>query len=117
MITPAIRDLNAFCVGCPAATDVTAALQTLGFRLTFYMDKRTSPESYGVPALPPQYHYTDQHGTEVIYLAGRDKPEDGERFPAHESRFWLWPGADGLAHTRAADLLVKTFHLTFKKGE
>lgn len=106
----AIRDLEAFCGHCPMESDVTATLQTLGFRLVFQMDAFTPPESSAVSALPPQYHYTDQCGTEIIYLAGRDTPEDGERLPLHESRFWLWPGSDAQAHSRAASLLASAYH-------
>ncbi|HEX7737000.1 MAG TPA: hypothetical protein VF458_19300 [Ktedonobacteraceae bacterium] len=105
-----IRDLEAFSEHCPAASEVTAVLQTLGFRLSFHMQAVVPPESSAIPALPPQYHYTDQYGTEIIYLAGRDKPEDGERLPVHKSRFWLWPGANEQAHARAAALLAKAFH-------
>lgn len=117
MSQPALRDLEAFCHHCPKESDVTAILQTLGFRLAFQMGPFTPPESSDVPALPPQYHYADQHGTEIVYLAGRDTPEDGERFPFHASRFWLWPGADAQAHARSATLLASTYHFRWVDTE
>ena len=30
----------------------------------------------------------------IIYLAGEDTPEEGERLPPHKSRFWAYPGSD-----------------------
>lgn len=106
-----VRDLEAFCERCPAASDVAETLQTLGFRLTYQMSAVVSPESSNIPALPPQYHYTDDYGTEVAYLAGFDTPMEGEWYPPHKSRFWLWPGANAQAYTQTAFLLVSKYHL------
>lgn len=106
-----VRDLEAFCGGCPAADEVTATLQTLGFRVTFQMDAVVPPESSGIPALPPQYHYVDDYGTEIVYLAGPDTPMEEENYPPHASRFWLWPGANVQAYTQAAFLLTGTYHV------
>jgi hypothetical protein len=90
-------ELEAFCTTCPPAEEVSALLATLGFTLAFHMDAVQSPCAE-VPTLPAQYHYKkDACGTEVIYLAGRDTPLDGEVFPFHGSRFWLYAGADAQA--------------------
>ena len=89
-------ELEAFCATCPPVEQVSALLATLGFTLTFHMDAVQSPCAE-VPPLPAQYHYKDAYGTEVIYLAGRDTPLEGEVFPFHASRFWLYAGADAQA--------------------
>ena|SRR5258708_40257229 len=112
-----IRDLEAFCETCPAEADVTAALQMLGFHLEFQMGAIPASCIHGVPALPPQYHYTDDYATEVVYLAGRDVPLEGERYPLHASRFWLWSGAKPEAYQRAASLLANKWHLTWLLSE
>jgi hypothetical protein len=117
MTQPPIRDLEAFCLTCPPSIEVACALERLGFRLTLQMEAIVPPKSSAVPALPPQYHYSDQYGTEVIYLAGRDTPEDGERYPAHESRFWLWPGSQTEAYQRAASALAHKWYLTWLATE
>jgi hypothetical protein len=66
------------------------------------------------PPLPAQYHYKDDgHGTEVIYLAGRDVPLEGESFPPHASRFWLYPGADFHACQLAAATLGRQWRLAW----
>ncbi|SRR6266849_7314688 len=87
------RDLEALCATCPSAEEVTSLLQAVGFALTFHMDAVPS-DCVGVPPLPAQYHYCDQHGSEVIYLAGCDTDPDGAELPEHASRFWIHPGAD-----------------------
>src|SRR6266487_1953476 len=87
-------EVEAFCVTCPSAEEVTTLLQTLGFELTFHMEIDHPPEYEQVPCLPAQFHFQDTHGNEVIFLAGRDTDLDGVGFPEHASRFWLYPGAD-----------------------
>ena len=90
-------ELEAFCTTCPPPQEVSALLATLGFTLAFHMDAVQSSYTE-VPPLPAQYHYKkDGCGTEVIYLAGRDTPLEGEVFPFHASRFWLYAGADAQA--------------------
>src|SRR5947209_19330654 len=88
-------ELGAFCATCPALEDVTALLARLGFHLGFHMDEQHD-HTYELPPLAAQYHYKDAHGTEVIYLAGRDYPlnDDGSILPPHASRFWLYLGAN-----------------------
>ena len=101
------QDLEAFCATCPSAEEVTSVLQALGFALTFHMDA-VPPACAEVPPLPAQYHYRDQHGSEVIYLAGHDADPDGAELPEHASRFWIHPGADaGAARWVAHGLAVK----------
>jgi hypothetical protein len=103
-------ELEAFCTTCPPAEEVSALLATLGFTLAFHMDAVQSPCAE-VPPLPAQYHYKkDACGTEVIYLAGRDTPLEGEVFPFHASRFWLYTGADA----QAFQLAMSTFALRYQ---
>jgi hypothetical protein len=110
-VAKAVCELEAFCETCPPESEVRAALQALGFRLVFQMDAVIPPESSDIPSLPPQYHYADDYGTEIIYLAGPDTPMEGECYPRHASRFWLWSGADSQAHMKTALLLANTYHL------
>ena len=98
-------EVEAFCVTCPSAEEVTTLLQTLGFELTFHMEIDHPPEYEQVPCLPAQFHFQDTHGNEVIFLAGRDTNLDGVQLPEHASRFWLYPGADRAAYHRVATLL------------
>ena len=88
-------ELHAFCASCPSPEEVAALLGKLGFHLSFQMQEQRDHRSQ-LPPLPAQFHFKDSHGTEVIYLAGRDSPlnEDGESLPPHASRFWLYAGAD-----------------------
>jgi hypothetical protein len=85
---------EAFCATCPAVQDVTDWLQGYGFRLIFEMAAITSYKYTQMPPLPAQYHFVDRHNTEVIFLAGRDRSMDGQRYPPHASRWWISPGAD-----------------------
>jgi len=100
-------ELEAFCASCPPAEDVTTLLAKLGFHLDFQMDEQRD-HPYELPPLAAQYHFKDAHGTEVIYLAGRDFPmnEDGCTLPPHASRFWLYAGADAQAFQLAASTLA-----------
>src|SRR5215472_18736606 len=84
----ATSGLEAFCQTCPIPEAVTILLEGLGFSLSFQMDAIHYPAYTRLPSLPAQYHYTDAHGTQVIYLAGKDTPLDGERLLRHSSRFW-----------------------------
>jgi hypothetical protein len=103
-------ELHAFCSTCPPAEDVTALLAKLGFRLVFQMDAQNDLKSVVyLPALPAQYHYRDAYGTEVLFLAGRDTALEGEAFPLHASRFWLYTGA----HVQAHQLTLSTLTLTY----
>ena len=109
-------ELEAFCSTCPAALDVTALLAKLGLRLEFQMDEQRD-HSGQLPPLPAQYHYKDDaHGTEVIFLVGRDFPmnDDGCTLPPHASRFWVYAGADTSAFGLVASTLAVTYHFTWR---
>ena len=99
-------DLEGFCPTCPTAEEVTNFLQALGFHLAFQMDAITYPAYTQTPAMPAQYHYSDLHGTEVIYLAGRDANTDGVHLCEHASRFWVFPGADEAVYRLMASALA-----------
>ena len=107
------HDLEAFCATCPSAEEVTSVLQTAGFALVFHMDT-VSSACKEVPQLPAQYHYRDQHGNEVIYLAGPDRDPDGVPLPEHASRFWMYPGADAGAAGRVAQVLAVKWSLAWQ---
>ena len=117
MVHTQTGELGAFCSTCPTPEAVIAVLQELGFHLTFQMDAITYPASSGTPHLPAQYHFCDGHGTEVIYLAGRDAPLDGERFPRHQARFWLYAGSDTAACKRVLSALTARWLLTWQQME
>jgi hypothetical protein len=109
-------ELEAFCATCPAAQDVTTHLATLGFHLEFQMEEQRD-HSGQLPPLPAQYHYKDDaHGTEVIFLAGRDFPmhDDGCTLPPHASRFWLYAGADTQTCQLVASTLALHWRLTWR---
>ena len=112
---PHTHALTAFCSICPDPQEVTTILSGLGFCLTFHMDAILYPASSEAPDLPAQYHFADQHGTELIYLAGRDTPMDGESFPKHQSRWWLYPGADTDASQQIISLLTARWLLTWQR--
>jgi hypothetical protein len=109
-------EVEAFCPTCPPVEDVSALLATLGFHLAFQMEARDDLRTLvHLPALPAQYHYKDvSHGTEVIYLAGRDTALEGEVFPFHASRFWLYPGADMQAFQLAMSTLALGYQFTWR---
>lgn len=83
--------LEAFCSTCPTVQEVTRFLQPMGFSLQFHMD--AVPAQQGAMPLPAQYHYEDNYGTQVLYLAGRDYAGDNLAFPLHRSRWWVYPGS------------------------
>ena len=108
-------ELEAFCATCPPAEEVSALLAKLGFTLSFHMGVQNDLSTLvHLPALPAQYHYKDVSGTEVIYLAGHDTPLEGEVFPFHASRFWLYPGADIQAFQLALSTLALSYHFTWR---
>jgi hypothetical protein len=112
---PHTHALTAFCSICPNPEEVTTILSGLGFRLIFQMDAILYPASSEAPDLPAQYHFADQHGTEVIYLAGTDAAMDGESFPKHQSRWWLYPGADAGASRQIISMLTTRWLLTWQR--
>ncbi len=109
-----VDERAAFCTTCPSVEEVGSLLQVLGFELTFHMDTDASPLYEQMPPLPAQFHFQDKHGTEVIFLAGRDADLDGVRHPEHASRFWLYSGADAAANHRVAHLLAVRWSLAWQ---
>lgn len=105
MVDTTEEALEAFCPTCPTAEEVTRLLHTVGFELVFHLDRDAPPQYEQLPPLPAQFHFRDSHGTEVIFLAGKDTDLDGGQLPEHASRFWLYPGAATAAHHRIATLL------------
>jgi len=107
-------ELHGFCTTCPPAEDVAALLARLGFRLAFQMEAQDDLKSAEhLPALPAQHHYKDAFGTEVLYLAGRDTPLEGESYPRHASRFWLYAGAHPQAFQLAQTRLSLAYQFTW----
>jgi hypothetical protein len=112
--TAAAQALTAFCATCPETEAVTAFLHDLGLRLDFQLEAVHYAAYEQLPDLPAQYHYHSL-GLEVIYLAGKDSPLDGERFPRHASRFWAYAGADGAAFRRVVWALSARWLLTWQR--
>jgi len=112
MPTHSMTELTAFCTTCPSTDEVIAVLAPLGFTLVFAMPADDEQAYLHLAPLPAQFHYRDQHGTEVLYLAGVDREEE-QKAPRHASRFWLYAGADEGAHRRSAQVLSATWSLTW----
>src|SRR5215471_18670705 len=88
-------ELEAFCLSCPEPEEVITFLRPLGLRLDFQMEAFAPPGYSELSELPAQFHFADDSGMSLIYLAGEDGAmENGERLPAHKSRFWTYPGGD-----------------------
>lgn len=107
-------ECTAFCTTCPPPETVISLLQGLGFQLTFQMDAVIYPVSSATPDLPAQFHFSDEQGTDVIFLAGKDTPMDGEHFPTHACRFWVSPGADPFAYRRIVQVLATRWVLIWQ---
>jgi hypothetical protein len=107
------QELEAFCPTCPLPETVRSFLEGLGFRLTFQMDAVLYPVWSATPDLPAQFHFSDEHGTDVMFLVGKDTPTDGERFPPHASRFWISAGADAASYHRSMQVLATRWLLTW----
>jgi hypothetical protein len=114
---PVLTDLEAFCATCPSPEEVSRVLAPLGLTLTFQMRAFTYAPYKATPALPPQYHYSDGYGTEVIYLAGHDANTQEVRLPSHESRFWLFAGANQQVYTQVRSLLALRWRLDWQLCE
>jgi len=110
MPTLTTTDLTAFCATCPSGDEVTAILASLGFALVFQMKADNDQAYLHLAPLPAQFHYRDDQGTEVIYLAGVDQ-EDEQPAPPHASRFWLYAGAEANAQEQVAQVLTTAWAL------
>ncbi len=110
MPTLTTTDLTAFCATCPSGDEVTAILASLGFALVFQMKADNDQAYLHLAPLPAQFHYRDDQGTEVIYLAGIDL-EDNQPVPPHASRFWLYAGAEANAQEQVAQVLATAWAL------
>ena len=107
-------ELLAFCATCPPPREVIAALAEIHFKLTFTMEEQHFSASLQTPPVPAQFHFRDAHGTEVIYLAGKDVGEEGECLPSHASRFWLYPGVDAAAAHLVAQFCATKWRLSWQ---
>lgn len=107
--TTFIQAHEAFCETCPDPQQVTEVLAELGFSLDFQMDA-IIPAKYSATApLPAQYHYKTHDGCEIIYLAGKDRPEQGQILPKHASRFWAYSGAHPMLYQQVLQVLASTW--------
>ena len=101
-----VFEAHAFCATCPTEQEVTALLNQLGFQLVFQLEATHPAKSSAVAPLPAQYHYArPEEGIEVIFLAGKDKPEAGQSFPHHASRFWIYAGTNLLFSQHVIQML------------
>lgn len=120
--------LTAFCASRPAPEEVEGVLKVLGFRLVFFLpaDEANASMSDFLPPLPAQYHFEDEVGTCVVYLAGVDalcladdeddpKERTPHRYPPHASRFWLIPGGRDLVARRVRGPLAVTWALRWQE--
>ena len=111
--TSTIRELEAFCPSRPEPSEVTAFLDTLGFTLSFTMGAIPAHDRNVAP-LPAQFHFERDDGLCIIYLAGCDSPMSGERFPAHQSRFWASAGAESATFDRITRVVAVKWGFTWQ---
>lgn len=113
------KEHSAFCATCPAPEAVTGLLAQFGLTLTYTHPPEIAQEYLHLPPLPAQYHFEDDWGTQVQFLAGpdtsllADDEDDEDKLPAgrasyphHASRFWLIPGANELVARRVQEALA-----------
>ena len=108
------QEISAFCQTCPPPHEVTNVLVLLGFSLTFQMQADSQQAYLQLKPLPAQMHYEGPYGMNVVYLAGEDLNIDDECiFPAHASRFWLYPGNESEPlFQHVIDVLSNAFSLS-----
>src|SRR5690348_4307830 len=106
---------SAFCATCPQPAEVSKVLSNLGCSLAFSMPAESEGAYMDLPPLPAQFHYEGPGGLRVIYLAGPDIALDGERFPAHESRFWLYGNHTQVAFQQIASRLSVQWSLRWQR--
>lgn len=119
------QSLTAFCATCPAPAEIERLLEPLGLRLVWFLAADdTAISQHDLAPLPAQYHYEDDIGTSVVYLAGQDAAflaDDEEepvtrgrvRYPPHASRFWLVPGGRESVSRQVREALASAFGLSF----
>lgn len=109
------QELEAFCRTCPEPQEVTACMHTMGFRLVFQLPAYQPSATSAVAPLPAQFHYERPDGMSVIYLAGSDRAEDeGEQFPPHASRWWVYAGSDLSALFQVSHALTIKWSCTWR---
>jgi hypothetical protein len=111
------EECSAFCKTCPRPEEVTNVLVSLGLVLAFAMPAEDDGAYMQLPPLPAQFHYEGPGGVRAIYLAGPDIALDGERFPDHQARFWLYGGHNQAACQRIASALAVRWSLTWQRSE
>ena len=110
------EECSAFCATCPEPTDVSKVLAGLSCSLAFSMPAEDEGAYMDLPPLPSQFHYEGPGSLRVIYLAGPDIALDGERFPEHESRFWLYGDHTQAALQQVASKLSVRWQLTWQRS-
>jgi hypothetical protein len=111
-------ELAAFCHTCPEPEEVIAFLAQLGLRLDFQLEAFSPPTYSELSELPAQFHFADDSGMNLIYLAGEDSAtEDGERLPVHKSRFWAYIGADEPRFEKITQLVALRWSFTWHYPE
>ena len=107
-------ELEAFCPSCPEPEEVSTFLKQLGLRLDFQMKAFEPPVYSELSELPAQFHFADDSGMNLIYLAGEDNiMEVGERLPAHKSRFWAYGGVDAQRFEKIIQLVALRWSFTW----
>jgi hypothetical protein len=116
MVQQKDEELSAFCATCPQPTEVSTVLASLGCSLAFTVPSEDEGAYMHLPPLPAQFHYDGPGGIGVIYLAGPDIALDGECFPTHESRFWLYGGHNQAALHQVASALAVRWSLSWQRS-
>jgi hypothetical protein len=108
------EEREAFCHSCPDPEEVKTFLKQFGLRLDFQMEACAPPLHSELSALPAQFHFADDSGMSLIYLAGEDTTmEVGERLPIHKSRFWAYGGAAKECFERITQLVALRWSFTW----
>jgi len=116
MVQHRTTEYSAFCTTCSRPEEVTNVLASLGFVLDFTMPTEDEGAYMHLPPLPAQFHFEGPGGVYAIYLAGPDVALDGESFPDHTSRFWLYGGHDQAVFQRVASVLAIRWSLTWQRA-
>jgi hypothetical protein len=116
MVYQKVEERSAFCATCPQPADVSNVLTSLSFVLAFAMKAEVEGTYMHLPPLPAQFHYEGPGGVRVIYLAGQDIALDGECFPEHQSRFWLYGGHDQTVFQQVASVLAVRWSLSWQRS-